>query len=470
MVARQVARSTGDAAQKIAEKGKKDLDLLEVTAERVAGSTSEAVHKLKSNPQEGAISVKERSLQNTTGLAAKSSPDSSGEQDLLSMARHTAERVAWSTSIAVGKLANAEGTHEYSLESGDPLELTRLTAEKVAKSTNEAVEKLKPNSPLPLDPNLKQVLDPNLEHVLDPDLELDPNLEHVPDPNLEQVLDPNLEQVLKQPGAGNEGQTLSIASDSSQLFSHSKSFQSAGQGVPPPTVTRTQNGTHNLLHSASPVAARNAARVLPLTPSTEHQLPLPAPIGNDDIKLGTARYPPQPHPTPPDTSRMLPQPPGCIGENALAFSTSRQLPMLPQSLPMSVGGSTRILPATPESPVGNSNKLPSKPTAAIFKPATLMNGYHHHSPVLVPGHGYMQHSGTTLYKTKSLDSDSEYSTTESVELTAQLLTPEYRSSKQPPPGGDTDLKTNPMKRMSHTAEMVAESTGKAVHRLTSTLA
>ena len=512
MVARQVAESTGDAAQKVALKGT-DLNLLEITAERVAGSTGEAVHKLKSSP-EGAISDEEQGLQNPTERSAKTTPNSSEvEQNLLSMARQTAERVARSTGIAVGKLASAEETREaleYSVELGDPLELTKLTAEHVAKSTNEVVKRLKPNGPSP--PN--RVLDPTQD-----------------------ILDPTLEQAQDQSSVGYARQMWSTESGSPQQISHGKELlQSGGQGV---LVTRTLNGTRHLLHYASPVIAHDeSARVLPLTPSTEHQIPLPTPLSiSDNAQLGTARAlpdPPQPQPLPgplpsdtqrmlphpphlqplpgplpsdtqrmlphpphpqplpgplpSDTPRMLPQPPASIGENTLAFrmlpqppvsigenilNNSRQLPLLPQPLPVSVSDNNRTLPAIPESPVGNHRKLPSKQTAAIFTvtPASLLNGYHHHhSPMPVPGRGYVQHSGTASYRTKSLDSDSEYSTTESVELTAQLLTPEYKSLKQAAPTGDTDMKTNPMKRMTHTAEMVAESTGKAVHRLTSTLA
>ena len=150
----------------------------------------------------------------------------------------------------------------------------------------------------------------------------------------------------------------------------------------------------------------------------------------------------------------------------------RQLPSLPRILNESI----RQLPSPSsavkqleESLTHNTRKLPPVPTmnkdASELTIAALSNGYH----------DSLEHSSNTKRNqwTRSPDSISEYSTTESGEPELNGL-PTFHdripwSLGAKDAAKDLDLKTNPLKRVSHTAEMVAESTGKAVHKLTTTL-
>lgn len=105
----------------------------------------------------------------------------------------------------------------------------------------------------------------------------------------------------------------------------------------------------------------------------------------------------------------------------------------------------------------------SKQADDVFwkKPNSLSNGYH------------LPLRTQDFEQARSDDSDSEYSTTESVEFVSAPANKRVFSSTDLPrakkPTSHLDLETNPMKNMAHTAEMVAESTGKAVHKLTTTL-
>lgn len=144
--------------------------------------------------------------------------------------------------------------------------------------------------------------------------------------------------------------------------------------------------------------------------------------------------------------------------------------VLPPSVSISDSSTcTRMLPSLPHmveplpASINHNGKVPSVNTSGL----SLANGYQR-SPLL-SARNFKQDAYDGSW-TKFTDSDSEYSTTESVELTSQLLAPAVFCTRgQQVVTSNTDLKTYPMLRMSHTAEMVAESTGKAVRKLTSTL-
>jgi hypothetical protein len=404
-VARKVARSTEDAAQKISQKGK-DLSLLEVTAKRVADSTSDAMEKLK-HTHEAEEREELGDLRSTMERATSPMADRDEEQNLLGVAELTAERVARSTGIAVEKLVNASKEEESgSLEPAADLELAQETD-----------------------------LDLVLESDLESDLELALNPQISPEPTSfgrisgTQVLEPDLEPA-----------------------------------APEITQKPVEQGLKPAFEKGMDLDEKHAeydsrTHPLPLTQKTLRTLPQPI-----SVTVRTLPSPPQQHP------------PVSIGDNCTVTPniartpaspcqqhTTRTLPPIPQTLPQSNNG--RIVPfLSQDSPKqSNRRKLPTVARAAGVVPTSLTNGYHH-NPLTSP-HGDLQHG--TQYWPRSIDSDSEYSTTESVELTVQLLAPAYKLQVGT---GDADLKTNPMKRMTHTAEMVAESTGKAVHKLTSTLA
>ncbi len=91
----------------------------------------------------------------------------------------------------------------------------------------------------------------------------------------------------------------------------------------------------------------------------------------------------------------------------------------------------------------------------------LSNGYHHHSPSLRKQKTRRKSRWLEMANTSG-SSDSEYSTTESIT--------EFPAEKQKPTHNQVgDLDINPLERMTDTAGIVAESTGKAVLKLTTTL-
>lgn len=346
------------------------------------------------------------------------------------MAQQTAERVARSTGSAVEKLR----------EELDPLEVTKLTAKHVAKSTSEVVKRLR----------LKDEDDDDYD------------LEHA-------------------------GQAVFINGDNEKLSGldpfQSNSYTSAdflspkqqpAESAHQGTRLRGLNGTHHLLHFApmDPTPPDDDdGRILLPSPPSDAQEPV-------DSNMRTL-------PTPPTKTRMLHSLPTMLqprNNTSMTLPNMLQPPPPPKSIDdytvLSPPGDARMLPALlphlvqqPGSISENRRTLPSvqpgKKQTFRVPGVSLTNGYQH-SPVL-PKHDFKQGAYDGSW-TRSADSDSEYSTTESIEQTSQfiLLTPAELAEKQVK-NGDADLKTNPMKRMSHTAEMVAESTGKAVHKLTSTL-
>ena len=164
--------------------------------------------------------------------------------------------------------------------------------------------------------------------------------------------------------------------------------------------------------------------------------------------------------------------------------TTRVLPPLPTPLPMLSftatplnvpgDGSVRMLPPIPDMKLEQASL---RPLVKGQSPNRLGG----QSPSR-PGNGYLSQNFVLQVHDvrkpvpRSLDSDSEYSTTESVDLSQTISLPQATHVCTPPhvdarwlPRQHLDLETNPSKNMVHTAQMVAESTGKAMHKLTTTL-
>lgn len=442
-VAREVARSTGDAAQKISLKGKdlSSLELAKATAIRIARSTGDALQKLTTTWEDPVSSSEEGDLQRTAEDVAKSTADTL-QGALLDMAQKTAERVARSTGDAVDKLASRQ-------EELDPLEVVQRTAEHVAKSTSEVVERLRLK-----DHNFH--VDPNEGPALDS--EQDPDLDPKEGPALESTLDPTLDPTQ---------QTLHSSQPNSPTYflRHASPKATSLEQQPGP---RTLNGTYHFLDSVqmhpaaagedvgtspppqpcSPAVVATSSNFLPLQSDDTRTLPSLPPTMLQHHGSVATRTPSWEKPPSPVSIYDK-----CTGM-AVVSTQERMLPSLPhmvQPLPVSIHH--------------NSKRLPSFNTSGIA-PKSLTNGYQH-SPLL-SAHRFVQHGYDGSW-TKFTDSDSEYSTTESVELTSQLLAPAVSSIRAEATTSDADLQTYPMLRMSHTAEMVSESTGKAVHKLTSTL-
>lgn len=148
--------------------------------------------------------------------------------------------------------------------------------------------------------------------------------------------------------------------------------------------------------------------------------------------------------------------------------------------------SIRKLPALPPGPWSpvmeqfvvsdNTRKLPMAPVFSLagrhLRPQRLSNGYQRS-----PESHKIKRSTSEWTRSRSIDSDSEYSTTESVGFSQSATPVDKRTFSNSIDGsmhnketaGSLDLETTPSERMTQTAEMVAESTGRAMHKLTITL-
>lgn len=428
MMAEKVARSTRDAMQKLVLKGK-DLSLLEQVAETaqcVAKSTGDALQTLTSNREETLSSnggdlqqtvenvarSTANALQLVTGVGQElvesdvSSREEEGEQDLLEMARRTAKQVAQSTSDSVKRLADQKEEEE---------EVLIAMARRSADCMDAAMVRS------------------NRDH-------------HVHAEMLSDAASSSWLDALTR-GTGSANNT----GEDCEIKAHEMIRVTNGDGnflhIYPTQLPDGDVRRMPLLPAALLGYVINGSRQPPLTPS---MLPHPVTNGNDTRKL-------------PLTPSILPQ--------LVTNDDTRKLPLIPSILPQLVtngsklhslsqpltnGYSTKQLPLFSPVPPQCSTDSPKGHQVARQPAERLTNGY--------------QHLTNGLKKdawTKSADSDSEYSTTESVDFAPQLRMPVHQEAWPIP--YSSDLKTDPMKRTSHTAEMVAESTGKAVHRLTSTL-
>ena len=123
---------------------------------------------------------------------------------------------------------------------------------------------------------------------------------------------------------------------------------------------------------------------------------------------------------------------------------------------------------------GSVRKLPSLPmikeqelTAGSLRlPNGLRDSVHHQSSSIPLCTSQQQKTGSV-----ELASDSEYSTTESSEFPPKRTNVRKASiqAHRQSITVDLDLETNPLERMTDTAEIVAQSTGRAVQKLTNSL-
>ena len=487
----RVARSTTDALQLVTRAGRQpdesdgssreegeEEDLLEMarqTAKQVAQSTSDSVKRLTDQKEEEEEEEEE-------------------EEDLLKMARQTAKQVAQFTSDSVKRLTDQKEEEEEEEEEEDLLEMARQTAKQVAQSTSDSVKKLtdqkkeeeeevltmaQPSADIMASSAQLAMMRSNRDHHVDfsPDTDHDASSSWLDTLTRGTTSADNADE-----DCGKKAhETIRVTNGHGDGSFHAYHTQDNGDVtrrlplLPSALPGHVINGANTFM-LPHPVMHGNDARKLPFT--------LPQPVTNGDTRKLPFTPSILPQPVTNGDTRKLPFAPSMFPQSVTNGDT-RKLLFAPSMLPQSVtNGDIRKLPFTPfilpQLETNNGRKLHSQTVTngysakqlPLFSPILPQYSARGDSPKGYPRASQPVQRVTNGYKHltngfKSADSDSEYSTTESVDFTPQLQAPVHQEAW--PVRYSSDLKTDPMKRMSHTAEMVAESTGKAVHRLTSTL-
>ena len=356
--------------------------------------------------------------------------ETSGEDEYgLSSLQAKAEQVAKSTSDAVKKLESNEGE-------SSPLDLASQTARRVAKSTEGA----------------RQRLVKGQEGIAEDD---EPDLLEMARKTAEHVARSTGDAAGKLSSKGKEdvdasGLTRVQAIAQQVASSTSDAVRKLGQDKTPMRVGEREDLLHNPSGDTRNQHTQSPSLPQPPPPSSNHRLAngFAEAATQPSQALSNGTHSPLLHSTP----KHLPSPPAPT--LPLADGKTRKLPEPPlTTAPATITTSkTRMLPPLPA-----TVRLP-----AGAEPKKLSNGYH------LPQH---------VKDLRSADSDSEYSTTDSVELPQLPLVANGRAStnshgKKQSYASESNLdhlETNPSENMASTAEMVAESTSKAMHKLTTML-
>ena len=349
---------------------------------------------------------------NTEGLNL----DTSGD-DRLNSLKLVAKKVAQSTGESFQKLAEKEH------DDLNTLDLAQKTAKRIAKSTTDSLRTLEDHHT-------------ETATTLHHDTETEPQVVKR-DPN---DLEKAAERVTK------------TTSDAAEALASQNSKEGGAD-----TMHLVQQTTEKVATSTGQAMRRLVLNGGPGNYARSHFLNEPSESDHHGFKHTVQQEKDKGLNNPP-TSRTpngkhyLPVPfPASLNSSPLEDERIRRLPSLPPKLNQldTAFSPKRVLPSVPTTTKTPNDKI-------------LTNGFLQ-NPLL---------RASDTKRNQSLDSISEYSTTESGEpdmnevglsrMPWSLRTKEALAK-------DQDLNTNPLKRVSHTAEMVAESTGKAVHKLSTTL-
>lgn len=371
---------------------------------------------------------------------------STEEENRLNSLQKMAEQVAKSTSNSLQKVSQS------------PLELAQRVAEQVAKSTGESLQKLTNNQEETI--SSQQAATDGAESAGGANQEAMEGL------NSLEMAQQTAERVARSTCDAVEKLTVGKMDDLPPLeLTAQRVARSTGDAVAKRVAPEHDN--NDVFHTERDDEKRAESQQ---TYSTDDLLP------------------PQPNSLHLATAQTVTESTGIAFASRVPNGTHNSLHVryIAPILSPQADDSIRKLPALPPGPwppvmeqfvvSDNTRKLPMAPVFSLagrhLRPQRLSNGYQRS-----PESHKIKRSTSEWTRSRSIDSDSEYSTTESVGFSQSATPVDKRTFSNSIDGsmhdkeaaGSLDLETTPSERMTQTAEMVAESTGRAMHKLTITL-